>query len=49
MTEKQELEHQLKDYEWRLDKESTAFHKADEDRRIQMSEIAHVCSNLKLV
>ncbi|XP_062513780.1 coiled-coil domain-containing protein 169-like [Corticium candelabrum] len=39
--EKKELEHQLKDYEWRLDRESRAFYKADEDRRLHMSELAH--------
>ncbi|XP_022086332.1 coiled-coil domain-containing protein 169-like [Acanthaster planci] len=37
--EKQSLESQLKDYEWRLDQESKAFHKANDERRNLQTEL----------
>ncbi|XP_038055690.1 coiled-coil domain-containing protein 169-like [Patiria miniata] len=37
--EKQSLESQLRDYEWRLDQESKAFHKANDERRNLHTEL----------
>ncbi|XP_070552209.1 coiled-coil domain-containing protein 169-like isoform X4 [Ptychodera flava] len=37
--EKASIESQLRDYEWRLDQESKAFHKANDERKTYLTEI----------
>ncbi|XP_077984208.1 coiled-coil domain-containing protein 169-like isoform X3 [Glandiceps talaboti] len=37
--DKASLESQLRDYEWRLDQESKAFHKANDERKTYLTEI----------
>ncbi|NXY20951.1 CC169 protein, partial [Atrichornis clamosus] len=37
--EKKSLQSQLKDYEWRLEQEAKAYHKANDERRMYLSEI----------
>ncbi|XP_072118997.1 coiled-coil domain-containing protein 169 isoform X2 [Mobula birostris] len=39
--EKKSLLNQLKNYEWRIEQEAKAYHKANDDRRTYLTEIAH--------
>ncbi|GCC29939.1 hypothetical protein chiPu_0008383 [Chiloscyllium punctatum] len=38
--EKKSLENQLKNYEWRIEQEAKAYHKANDERRTYLTEIA---------
>uniref|UniRef100_A0A8C3KLG4 Uncharacterized protein n=1 Tax=Calidris pygmaea TaxID=425635 RepID=A0A8C3KLG4_9CHAR len=40
--EKRSLQNQLKDYELRLEQETKAYHKANDERRMYLSEILQV-------
>ncbi|XP_033127120.1 coiled-coil domain-containing protein 169-like [Anneissia japonica] len=45
--DKSSLEGQLKDYEWRLDQESKAYHKANDERKACLTEIHQARSKLE--
>uniref|UniRef100_A0A8C4PAB6 Coiled-coil domain-containing protein 169-like n=1 Tax=Dromaius novaehollandiae TaxID=8790 RepID=A0A8C4PAB6_DRONO len=47
--EKKSLQNQLKDYELRLEQEAKAYHKANDERRMYLSEILQTSATLKLV
>ncbi|XP_009083152.1 PREDICTED: coiled-coil domain-containing protein 169-like, partial [Acanthisitta chloris] len=47
--EKKSLQHQLKDYELRLEQEAKAYHKANDERRMYLSEILQTSATLKIV
>uniref|UniRef100_A0A669QSK2 Uncharacterized protein n=1 Tax=Phasianus colchicus TaxID=9054 RepID=A0A669QSK2_PHACC len=46
--EKKSLQNQLKDYELRLEQEAKAYHKANDERRMYLSEILQVRKKLVL-
>ncbi|XP_077984209.1 coiled-coil domain-containing protein 169-like isoform X4 [Glandiceps talaboti] len=45
--DKASLESQLRDYEWRLDQESKAFHKANDERKTYLTEIGQAKYSLE--
>ncbi|XP_021233437.1 coiled-coil domain-containing protein 169-like [Numida meleagris] len=47
--EKKSLQNQLKDYELRLEQEAKAYHKANDERRMYLSEILETSAMLKTV
>ncbi|NWI24010.1 CC169 protein, partial [Sula dactylatra] len=47
--EKKSLQNQLKDYELRLEQEAKAYHKANDERRMYLSEILQTSATLKIV
>uniref|UniRef100_A0A8C3DUA4 Uncharacterized protein n=1 Tax=Corvus moneduloides TaxID=1196302 RepID=A0A8C3DUA4_CORMO len=47
--EKRSLQNQLKDYELRLEQEAKAYHKANDERRMYLSEILQISAKLKIV
>ncbi|XP_065586436.1 coiled-coil domain-containing protein 169 [Cyrtonyx montezumae] len=47
--EKKSLQNQLKDYELRLEQEAKAYHKANDERRMYLSEILQISAMLKAV
>ncbi|NXC69325.1 CC169 protein, partial [Anhinga anhinga] len=47
--EKKRLQNQLKDYELRLEQEAKAYHKANDERRMYLSEISQTSATLKIV
>ncbi|NXP07740.1 CC169 protein, partial [Thinocorus orbignyianus] len=47
--EKRSLQNQLKDYELRLEQEAKAYHKANDERRMYLSEILQTSTSLKIV
>ncbi|KAM9299801.1 coiled-coil domain-containing protein 169-like [Morus bassanus] len=47
--EKKSLQNQLKDYELRLEQEAKAYHKANDERRMYLSEIFQTSATLKIV
>uniref|UniRef100_A0A8B9PEL2 Coiled-coil domain-containing protein 169 n=1 Tax=Apteryx owenii TaxID=8824 RepID=A0A8B9PEL2_APTOW len=47
--EKKSLQNQLKDYELRLEQEAKAYHKANDERHMYLSEILQTSATLKLV
>ncbi|NXQ93497.1 CC169 protein, partial [Sagittarius serpentarius] len=47
--EKKSLQNQLKDYELRLEQEAKAYHKANDERRMYLSEILQTSSKLQTV
>ncbi|XP_074941268.1 coiled-coil domain-containing protein 169 [Phalacrocorax aristotelis] len=47
--EKRSLQNQLKDYELRLEQEAKAYHKANDERRMYLSEILQTSATLKIV
>ncbi|XP_074996137.1 coiled-coil domain-containing protein 169 isoform X1 [Calonectris borealis] len=47
--EKKSLQNQLKDYELRLKQEAKAYHKANDGRRMYLSEILQTSATLKIV
>ncbi|XP_048388596.1 coiled-coil domain containing 169 isoform X3 [Stegostoma tigrinum] len=47
--EKKSLENQLKNFEWRIEQEAKAYHKANNERRTYLTEIAQVCLQTDLV
>ncbi|NXJ03498.1 CC169 protein, partial [Odontophorus gujanensis] len=47
--EKKSLQNQLKDYELRLEQEAKAYHKANDERRMYLSEILQTSAMLKAV
>ncbi|XP_009996638.1 PREDICTED: coiled-coil domain-containing protein 169-like [Chaetura pelagica] len=47
--EKKSLQNQLKDYELRLEQEAKAYHKANDERRMYLSEILQTSATLKMV
>ncbi|XP_010727246.2 coiled-coil domain-containing protein 169, partial [Meleagris gallopavo] len=47
--EKKSLQNQLKDYELRLEQEAKAYHKANDERRMYLSEILQTSAMLKTV
>ncbi|XP_040399533.1 coiled-coil domain-containing protein 169 [Cygnus olor] len=47
--EKKILQNQIKDYELRLEHEAKAYHKANDERRMYLSEILQTSSTLKIV
>ncbi|XP_009945987.1 PREDICTED: coiled-coil domain-containing protein 169, partial [Leptosomus discolor] len=47
--EKKSLQNQLKDYELRLEQEAKAYHKANDERRMYLSEILQTSATLKTV
>ncbi|XP_074014348.1 coiled-coil domain-containing protein 169 [Numenius arquata] len=47
--EKRSLQNQLKDYELRLEQEAKAYHKANDERRMYLSEILQTSASLKIV
>ncbi|NXA30338.1 CC169 protein, partial [Ibidorhyncha struthersii] len=47
--EKKSLQNQLKDYELRLEQEAKAYHKANDERRMYLSEILETSATLKIV
>ncbi|NXC50127.1 CC169 protein, partial [Penelope pileata] len=47
--EKKSLQNQLKDYELRLEQEAKAYHKANDKRRMYLSEILQTSATLKIV
>ncbi|XP_062438864.1 coiled-coil domain-containing protein 169 [Rhea pennata] len=47
--EKKSLQNQLKDYELRLEQEAKAYHKANDERRMYLSEILQTSAALKFV
>ncbi|XP_027533497.1 coiled-coil domain-containing protein 169-like [Neopelma chrysocephalum] len=47
--EKSRLQNQLKDYELRLKQEAKAYHKANDERRMYLSEILQTSAPLKIV
>ncbi|XP_066845796.1 coiled-coil domain-containing protein 169 isoform X2 [Anser cygnoides] len=47
--EKKSLQNQLKDYELRLEQEAKAYHKANDERRMYLSEILQTSSTLAIV
>ncbi|XP_048804731.1 coiled-coil domain-containing protein 169 isoform X3 [Lagopus muta] len=47
--EKKRLQNQLKDYELRLEQEAKAYHKANDERRMYLSEILQTSAMLKTV
>ncbi|XP_051464488.1 coiled-coil domain-containing protein 169 [Apus apus] len=47
--EKRSLQNQLKDYELRLEQEAKAYHKANDERRMYLSEILQTSATLKMV
>ncbi|KAM6212827.1 coiled-coil domain-containing protein 169-like [Sarcoramphus papa] len=47
--EKRSLQNQLKDYELRLEQEAKAYHKANDERRMYLSEILQTSAMLKIV
>ncbi|XP_035180257.1 coiled-coil domain-containing protein 169-like [Oxyura jamaicensis] len=47
--EKKSLQNQLKDYELRLEQEAKAYHKANDERRMYLSEILQTSSTLTIV
>ncbi|XP_059682508.1 coiled-coil domain-containing protein 169 [Gavia stellata] len=47
--EKKILQNQLKDYELRLEQEAKAYHKANDERRMYLSEIFQTSATLKIV
>ncbi|NXK99491.1 CC169 protein, partial [Mesembrinibis cayennensis] len=46
--EKKSLQNQLKDYELRLEQEAKAYHKANDERRMYLSEILQTSTTLKI-
>ncbi|XP_072900004.1 coiled-coil domain-containing protein 169 isoform X1 [Hemitrygon akajei] len=44
--EKKSLLNQLKNYEWRIEQEAKAYHKANDDRRTYLTEIEHTCLSI---
>ncbi|KAM6095395.1 coiled-coil domain-containing protein 169-like isoform 2-T2 [Chlamydotis macqueenii] len=46
--EKKSLQNQLKDYELRLEQEAKAYHKANDERRMYLSEISQTSATLKI-
>ncbi|NXA41246.1 CC169 protein, partial [Eudromia elegans] len=46
--EKKSLQNQLKDYGLRLEQEAKAYHKANDERRMYLSEILQISATLKL-
>ncbi|XP_009982398.1 PREDICTED: coiled-coil domain-containing protein 169-like, partial [Tauraco erythrolophus] len=46
--EKKSLQNQLKDYELRLEQEAKAYHKANDERRMYLSEILQTSAMLKI-
>ncbi|KAM6144835.1 coiled-coil domain-containing protein 169-like [Phoenicopterus ruber ruber] len=47
--EKKSLQNQLKDYELRLEQEAKAYYKANDERRMYLSEILQTSATLKIV
>ncbi|XP_075276548.1 coiled-coil domain-containing protein 169 [Opisthocomus hoazin] len=47
--EKKSLLNQLKDYELRLEQEAKAYHKANDERRMYLSEILQTSATLKII
>ncbi|NWX47221.1 CC169 protein, partial [Steatornis caripensis] len=47
--EKKNLQNQLKDYELRLEQEAKAYHKANDERCVYLSEILQTSATLKIV
>ncbi|NWJ08009.1 CC169 protein, partial [Crypturellus undulatus] len=47
--EKKSLQNQLKDYGLRLEQEAKAYHKANDERRMYLSEILQISATLKLL
>ncbi|XP_042649137.1 coiled-coil domain-containing protein 169-like isoform X4 [Tyto alba] len=47
--EKKSLQNQLKDYELRLEQEAKAYHKANDERRMYLSEILQTSATVKIV
>ncbi|XP_014821303.1 PREDICTED: coiled-coil domain-containing protein 169-like isoform X2 [Calidris pugnax] len=47
--EKRSVQNQLKDYELRLEQETKAYHKANDERRMYLSEILQTSASLKIV
>ncbi|XP_010160871.1 coiled-coil domain-containing protein 169-like, partial [Antrostomus carolinensis] len=47
--QKKSLQNQLKDYELRLEQETKAYHKANDERRMCLSEILQASTTLKIV
>ncbi|XP_075584006.1 coiled-coil domain-containing protein 169 [Pelecanus crispus] len=47
--EKKSLQNQLKNYELRLEQEAKAYHKANDERRMYLSEILQTSGTLKIV
>uniref|UniRef100_A0A663F695 Coiled-coil domain containing 169 n=1 Tax=Aquila chrysaetos chrysaetos TaxID=223781 RepID=A0A663F695_AQUCH len=47
--EKKSLQNQLKDYELRLEQEAKAYHKANDERRMYLSEILQTSATLQIV
>ncbi|XP_040439302.1 coiled-coil domain-containing protein 169-like [Falco naumanni] len=47
--EKKRLQNQLKDYELSLEQEAKAYHKANNERRIYLSEILQTSATLKII
>ncbi|NWI17194.1 CC169 protein, partial [Crypturellus soui] len=47
--EKKSLRNQLKDYGLRLEQEAKAYHKANDERRMYLSEILQISATLKLL
>ncbi|KAM6287538.1 coiled-coil domain-containing protein 169-like isoform 1-T1 [Spheniscus humboldti] len=47
--ERKSLQNQLKDYELRLEQEAKAYHKANDERRMYLSEILQTSATLKIV
>ncbi|XP_009325993.1 PREDICTED: coiled-coil domain-containing protein 169-like [Pygoscelis adeliae] len=47
--ERKSLQNQLKDYELRLEQEAKAYHKANDERRMYLSEILQTSATLKII
>ncbi|XP_010221904.1 PREDICTED: coiled-coil domain-containing protein 169-like isoform X1 [Tinamus guttatus] len=47
--EKKSLQNQLKDYGLRLEQEAKAYHKANDERRVYLSEILQISATLKFL
>ncbi|XP_078401435.1 coiled-coil domain-containing protein 169 [Cetorhinus maximus] len=45
--EKKSLENQLKNYEWRIEQEAKAYHKANDERRTYLTEIAETTLSIE--
>ncbi|XP_067842034.1 coiled-coil domain containing 169 isoform X2 [Heptranchias perlo] len=45
--EKKSLQNQLKNYEWRIDQEAKAYHKANDERRTYLAEIAQTSLSIE--
>lgn len=45
--ERKSLQNQLKNYEWRIEQEGKAYHKANDERRIYLTEIAQTSLSIE--